>query len=71
MPFKSTFKKHYDTVADEKFDFVNMESIAVSMQAKVDKNQITFTTITLEGEKIDQFTIINENYFYKNEELEE
>lgn len=59
----TTGKKHYDAVADEKFDFVNMDNIAVSMQAKVDKNQITFTTITSEGETIDQFTVINQDYF--------
>ncbi len=58
----TTGKKHYDAVADDKFDFVNMESIAVSIQAKVDKDQITFTTITSDGETIDQFTIINEDY---------
>nr|WP_263324448.1 phosphodiester glycosidase family protein [Neobacillus sp. Marseille-Q6967] len=63
----TTGKKHYDAVADEKFDFVNMEDIAVSMQAKVDKNKITFTTITSEGETIDQFTVINEDYFEEDE----
>lgn len=59
----TTGNKHYDAVADEKFDFVNMDNIAVSIQAKVDKNQINFTTITSEGEVIDQFTVINEDYF--------
>ncbi|MBM7691665.1 uncharacterized protein YigE (DUF2233 family)/predicted phosphodiesterase [Peribacillus deserti] len=63
----TTGKKHYDAVADEKFDFVNMESIAVSMQAKVDKNKITFTTVSSEGETIDQFTIINEDYDLEDE----
>lgn len=63
----TTGKKHYDAVADEKFDFVNMEDIAVSMQAKVDKDQITFTTITADGEIIDEFTVINEDYFDEGE----
>ena len=63
----TTGKKHYDAVADEKFDFVNMDNIAVSMQAKVDKDQITFSTITSEGETIDEFTVKNEDYFDEGE----
>ena len=59
----TTGKKHYDAVADEKFDFVNMENIAVSLQAKVDKDQITITTITSDGKTIDQFTVKNEDYY--------
>ncbi|GAM12148.1 phosphodiester glycosidase family protein [Mesobacillus selenatarsenatis] len=59
----TTGKKHYDAVADEKFEYVNMEYIAVSMQAKVDKDQITFTTVTSDGEVIDEFTVVNEEYF--------
>lgn len=59
---RTTGKKHYDAVADEKFDFVNMENIAVSLQAKVDKDQITITTITSDGETIDQFTVKNLDY---------
>lgn len=59
----TTGKKHYDAVADEKFDYVNMENIAVSIQAKVDKDQITFTTITSDGDTIDQFTVINSDYY--------
>ncbi|WHY85881.1 phosphodiester glycosidase family protein [Neobacillus novalis] len=58
----TTGKKHYDAVADEKFDFVNMENIAVSLQAKVDKDQIIITTITSDGETIDQFTVKNLDY---------
>ncbi|MFK9090718.1 phosphodiester glycosidase family protein [Bacillus salipaludis] len=58
----TTGKKHYDAVADEKFDFVNMENIAVSLHAKVDKDQITITTITSDGETIDQFTVKNLDY---------
>ena len=59
----TTGKKHYDAVADEKFDFVNMESIAISLQAKVDKDKLTITTVTSDGETIDQFTVVNEDYF--------
>ncbi|MBT2663247.1 phosphodiester glycosidase family protein [Bacillus sp. ISL-45] len=59
----TTGKKHYDAVADEKFEYVNMENIAVSMQAKVDKDKITFTTVTSDGEVIDEFTVVNEDYF--------
>ncbi|WP_462410768.1 phosphodiester glycosidase family protein [Neobacillus sp. Marseille-QA0830] len=59
----TTGKKHYDAVADEKFDFVNMENIAVSLQAKVDKDKITITTVTSDGEAIDEFTVVNEDYF--------
>ena len=58
----TTGKKHYDAVADEKFDFVNMENIAISLQAKVNKDQISFTTVTSDGETIDQFTVVNEDY---------
>ncbi|MDR7077263.1 hypothetical protein J2Y03_002287 [Neobacillus niacini] len=65
----TTGKKHYDAVADEKFDYVIMENIAVSMQAKVDKDQITFTTITSYGETINQFTVINPDY-HEEEEVE-
>ncbi|CEG28631.1 phosphodiester glycosidase family protein [Bacillus sp. B-jedd] len=64
----TTGKKHYDAVADEKFDYVNMDAIAVSMHAKVDKDTITFTTITSDGETIDQFTVKNEEYFDTGEE---
>lgn len=59
----TTGKKHYDAVADEKFDFVDMDNIAVSIRAKVDKDQITFTTITSDGQTIDQFTVKNADYF--------
>ncbi|MDQ0413311.1 phosphodiester glycosidase family protein [Mesobacillus stamsii] len=59
----TTGKKHYDAVADEKFEYVNMENIAVSMQAKVDKDKIIFTTVTSDGEVIDEFTVVNEDYF--------
>ena len=45
-----------------------MENIAVSMHAQVDKNQITFNTITSDGKMIDQFTVTNEKY--DEEELE-
>jgi 2',3'-cyclic-nucleotide 2'-phosphodiesterase (5'-nucleotidase family) len=58
----TTGKKHYDAVADEKFDFVNMEKIAISLQAKVNKDKISFTTVTSDGETIDQFTVVNEDY---------
>lgn len=58
----TTGKKHYDAVADEKFEYINMENIAVSVQAKVDKDKITFTTITSDGEVIDEFTVVNEEY---------
>ena len=58
----TTGKKHYDAVADEKFDFVNMEKIAISLQAKVNKDQISFTTVTSDGKTIDQFTAVNEDY---------
>ncbi|MCM3766299.1 phosphodiester glycosidase family protein [Neobacillus niacini] len=56
----TTGKKHYDAIADEKFEFVNMDNIAISIRAKVDKDQITFTTVTSDGETLDQFTIRNE-----------
>jgi trimeric autotransporter adhesin len=59
----TTGKKHYDAVADEKFEYVNMENIAVSMQATVNKDKITFTTVTSDGEVIDEFTVVNEDYF--------
>lgn len=58
----TTGKKHYDAVADEKFEYVNMENIAVSIQAKVKKDHITFTTKTSDGEVIDEFTVVNEEY---------
>ncbi|MBH0165174.1 phosphodiester glycosidase family protein [Fictibacillus sp. 7GRE50] len=58
----TTGNKHYDAVADEKFEFVNMDNIAVSMRAKVNKDKITFTTISSDGELIDEFTVINEDY---------
>ena len=58
----TTGQKHYDAVADEKFAYVNMENIAVSMHAQVDNNQITFTTVTSDGKTIDQFTVTNEKY---------
>ena len=64
----TTGQKHYDAVTDEKFAYVNMEKIAVSMHAQVDKNQITFNTITSDGKVIDQFTVTNEKY--DEEELE-
>jgi hypothetical protein len=57
----ATGKKIYDSVADEEFDFVNMEKIAISLQAKMRKDQISFTTVTSDGETIDQFTV-NEDY---------
>ena len=56
----TTGQKHYDAVADEKFAYVNMENIAVSMLAQVDKNQMTFKTVTSDGKEIDQFTVTNE-----------
>ncbi|MET3729578.1 exopolysaccharide biosynthesis protein/Icc-related predicted phosphoesterase [Fictibacillus halophilus] len=58
----TTGNKHYDAVADEKFEFVNMDNIAVSMHAKVDKDKITFRTTSSDGELIDEFTVINEDY---------
>lgn len=58
----ATGKNNYDAVADEKFDFVNIEKIAISLQAKVSKDQISFTTVTSDGETIDQFTVVNEDY---------
>lgn len=64
----TTGKKHYDAVADEKFEYVNMDNIAVSIQAKVDKDQITFTTKTSDGEVIDEFTVVNEEYDLEDEE---
>jgi trimeric autotransporter adhesin len=56
-------------VADGKFDYVNMENIAVAMHAQVDKNQMTFTTVTSDGKTIDQFTVTNEKY--DDEEIKE
>ena len=53
----TTGSKHYDAVADEKFDFVNMDNIAVGMQAKVERGQITFKTVTSDGKIIDEFTV--------------
>lgn len=64
----TTGNKHYDAVADEKFEFVNMEDIAVSITAKVDKDQITFTTTTSEGVTLDQFTVVNEEYDLEEEQ---
>ncbi|MQR97328.1 phosphodiester glycosidase family protein [Fictibacillus phosphorivorans] len=58
----TTGNKHYDAVADEKFEFVNMDKIAVSMHAKVDKDSISFTTTSSAGELIDEFTVVNEEY---------
>ncbi|WP_066319944.1 phosphodiester glycosidase family protein [Bacillus sp. FJAT-29814] len=58
----TTGLKHYDAVADEKFEYVNMDNIAVSLRAKVDKDQITIKTVTSEGEVIDEFTVVNEDY---------
>ncbi|WP_210364672.1 phosphodiester glycosidase family protein [Bacillus sp. REN3] len=63
----TTGKKHYDAVADEKFEYVNMEKIAISMRAKVDKDRITFTTVTSDGEIIDEFTVINKEYDLEEE----
>lgn len=67
----TTGKKHYDAVTDEKFDYVNTDNIAVSIQAKVDKDQITFTTITSDGEIIDEFTVVNPDYHEEEEEVQE
>jgi trimeric autotransporter adhesin len=58
----TTGLKHYDAVADEKFEYVNMDNIAVSLRAKVDKDTITIKTVTSEGEVIDEFTVVNEDY---------
>ncbi|WP_144702452.1 phosphodiester glycosidase family protein [Fictibacillus phosphorivorans] len=58
----TTGNKHYDAVADEKFEFVNMDNIAVSMRAKVNRDKITFKTISSDGDLIDEFTIKNEDY---------
>ncbi|PFA69127.1 hypothetical protein CN378_04405 [Bacillus sp. AFS015802] len=58
----TTGRKHYDAVADEKFEYVNMENIAVYMSAKVEKDTITFTTRTSEGDVIDEFSVVNEEY---------
>ena len=58
----TTGQKHYDAVTDEKFAYVNMENIAVSMRAQVNNNQIMFTTVTSDGKIIDQFTVTNEKY---------
>ena len=64
----TTGQKHYDAVTDEKFAYVNMENIAVSIRAQVDKNQITFTTVTSDGKTIDQFTVTNEKYDEEEQE---
>lgn len=64
----TTGNKHYDAVADDKFEFVNMDNIAVSMHAKVDKDKITFTSTSSDGELIDEFTVINEDYYEEEEE---
>ncbi|MCM3766743.1 metallophosphoesterase family protein [Neobacillus niacini] len=58
----TTGLKHYDAVADEKFEYVNMDNIAVSLRAKVDKDRITIKTVTSDGEVIDEFTVVNEDY---------
>lgn len=58
----TTGNKHYDAVADEKFEYVNMENIAISLQAKVEKDEMTITAITSDGEKIDEFTVKNNGY---------
>ncbi|WP_423410312.1 phosphodiester glycosidase family protein [Heyndrickxia sp. MSNUG] len=63
----TTGKKHYDAVADEKFEYVNMDNIAVSIKATVDKDRITFTTLTSDGEVIDEFSVVNEDYFFEEE----
>ena len=39
-----------------------MGKIAISLLAKVSKDQISVTTVTSYGETIDQFTIENEDY---------
>jgi trimeric autotransporter adhesin len=58
----TTGNKHYDAVVDEKFDFVNTDNIAVSMSAQVDKDKITFITTSSDGDFIDEFTVVNEDY---------
>jgi trimeric autotransporter adhesin len=58
----TTGLKHYDAVADEKFEYVNMDNIAVSLRAKVDKDTITIKTVTSDGKVIDEFTVVNEDY---------
>lgn len=58
----TTGNKHYDAVVDEKFDFVNTDNIAVSMSAHVDKDKVTFTTTSSDGDFIDEFTVVNEDY---------
>ncbi|OAT83755.1 hypothetical protein A6P54_00155 [Bacillus sp. MKU004] len=66
----TTGRKHYDAVADEKFEYVNMENIAVYMSAKVDKDTITFITRTSDGDVIDEFSVLNEEYDLKDAEEE-
>ncbi|WP_235860267.1 purple acid phosphatase family protein [Rossellomorea aquimaris] len=66
----TTGKKHYDAVADEKFEYVNMENIAVYMSAKVDKDTITFITRTSDGDVIDEFSVVNEEYDMEDSEEE-
>lgn len=58
----TTGNKHYDAVADEKFEYVNMENIAISLQAKVEAEKMTISAVTSDGEKIDEFTVINKDY---------
>jgi trimeric autotransporter adhesin len=58
----TTGNKHYDAVVDEKFDYVNTDNIAVSMSAHVDKEKITFKTTSSDGDLIDEFTVVNEDY---------
>jgi trimeric autotransporter adhesin len=58
----TTGNKHYDAVVDERFDFVNTDNIAVFMSAHVDKGRITFTTTSSDGNLIDEFTVVNEEY---------
>lgn len=58
----TTGNKHYDAVVDEKFDFINTDNIAVSISAHVHKDNITFTTTSSDGDLIDKFTVVNEDY---------
>ncbi|KSU81937.1 Exopolysaccharide biosynthesis protein [Fictibacillus enclensis] len=58
----TTGNKHYDAVADEKFEYVNMENIAISLQATVEKDVMTISAITSDGENIDEFTVKNNVY---------
>ncbi|MCM3717327.1 phosphodiester glycosidase family protein [Fictibacillus phosphorivorans] len=58
----TTGNKHYDAIVDDKFEFVNTDNIAVFMRAQVNKDKITFTTTTSDGEFVDEFTVVNEDY---------